>query len=164
MILGFGHPGIVVSDLERAREFYQRMFGFHVIGTEGWDNSEEFDRAIGLSGSATRGYMMAGHNCFLELWEFSAPPQSAPAPASLGAHEPGIRHLAFYVDDCQRECARLIELGGTLVGEPAGNVDVGYAAYCRDPFGNLIELAEVPTEAERLDSLPGVSRVGRFEG
>jgi len=164
MILGFGHPGIVVPDLERAREFYQRMFGFYVIGSEGWDDSEEFDRAIGLEGSATRGYMMAGHNCFLELWEFRAPHQRGPAPAALGAHEPGIRHLAFYVDDCKRECARLIELGGTVLGEPAGNPNVGFAVYCRDPFGNLIELAETTAKAEQIESLTGVHAAGKFAG
>ena len=164
MILGFGHPGLVVPDLERARAFYQRMFGFHVIGEEGWENCPELDAAVGVVGSATRGYMMAGHNCFLELWEFRAPAQSGPEPGMLGAHEAGIRHLAFYVDDCRKECARLVELGGKVLGEPAGDPVNGFAVYCRDPFGNLIELAEVPAETERLDSLPGVSTVGSYEG
>ena len=28
MILAFAHPALVVPDLERAREFYEAMFGF----------------------------------------------------------------------------------------------------------------------------------------
>ena len=162
MILAFAHPGLVVPDLDAASRFYEAMFGFRVIGEEGWSESPEADRAVGLRGSATRGLMMAGHNCFLELWEYSAPPQSAPAPASLGAHETGIRHLAFYVDDCRAEYARLIELGGQALGEP---MDVGggiYAAYARDPFGNIIELCEVTSAKEHPTALAGVDRVGDF--
>jgi len=31
MILAFAHPGIVVPNLEKAIDFYNRMFGFDVI-------------------------------------------------------------------------------------------------------------------------------------
>jgi len=37
MILGFAHPGLVVTDLEKARTFYETMFGFRHIGDEGWE-------------------------------------------------------------------------------------------------------------------------------
>ena len=60
MILAFAHPGLVVPDLDRAREFYERMFGFRVISDEGWTNEPAIDRAIGSSGSASRGHLMAG--------------------------------------------------------------------------------------------------------
>ena len=73
MILAFAHPCLVVPDLERAREFYEQMFGFEVISNEGWSDNPEVDRATGLEESACRGYMMKGHNCFLELFEFSSP-------------------------------------------------------------------------------------------
>jgi catechol 2,3-dioxygenase-like lactoylglutathione lyase family enzyme len=156
VILGFAHPGLVVPDLERAREFYQQAFGFRVIGTEGWVDDPDLDRAIGLEGSAARGYMMAGQNCFLELWSYHAPKQSGPEPGSLGANESGIRHLAFYVDDCDAEYERLKRLGGIHLGEPVGQHGQGRAVYCRDPFGNLIELAEIRREEERLTNLPGI--------
>lgn len=156
MILGFAHPGLVVPNLERAREFYEKMFGFRVIGTEGWADAPDMDRAVGLNGSKTKGYLLAGYNCFLELWEYEAPLRTAPQPANLGAHELGIRHLAFYVDDCAAEYERLKELGGLQLGEPVGVHGQGRAVYCRDPFGNLIELAEIPRDEERLTNLPGI--------
>ena len=53
MILAFAHPGLVVPDLEKASQFYQHMFGFEVISTEGWKDSPEMDRAIGLEGSSS---------------------------------------------------------------------------------------------------------------
>jgi catechol 2,3-dioxygenase-like lactoylglutathione lyase family enzyme len=164
VILAFAHPGLVVRDLERAREFYEQMFGFTVIAEEGWRDDPAIDAAIGLVGSASRGYLLAGHNCFLELFEFKAPAQTGPEPAELGAHECGIRHLAFYVDDCIRECQRLTALGGSVLGVPASKNAGAVAVYCRDPFGNLIELAEIPDDRERPTELPGVTSLGSFAG
>ena len=163
MILGFAHPALVVPDLEKAREFYEQMFGFETIGEEGWDAPNPiYDQGIGLSGSASKGYMLKGHNCFLELFQYSAPAQNGPEPERLGAHEPGIRHLAFYVDNCKTEYDRLKGLGGQTLGEPVGSDEDGYVVYARDPFGNIIELCEVPRPEESLTSLPGVTFLGAY--
>ena len=43
MILAFAHPCLVVPDLERAREFYERMFGFEVLSEEGWEDDRDAD-------------------------------------------------------------------------------------------------------------------------
>ena len=159
MILAFAHPCLVVPDLERAREFYQQMFGFEVISNEGWSDNPDVDRATGLEESACRGYMMKGHNCFLELFEFSSPISTEHQSRYVNANEPGIRHLAFFVDDCWFEYERLQELGGIAMGVPAGDPENGYAVYCRDPFGNIIELAEIPSPQECPTQLPGISRL-----
>ena len=163
MILGFAHPALVVPDLENARKFYEQMFGFETIGEEGWDAPNPiYDEGIGLVGSASKGYMLKGHNCFLELFQYSAPEQNGPDPKRLGAHEPGIRHLAFYVDDCRAEYDRLKRLGGLPLGEPVGSDEDGFVVYARDPFGNIIELCEVPRQEEALTALPGVHSPGRY--
>jgi catechol 2,3-dioxygenase-like lactoylglutathione lyase family enzyme len=164
VILGFAHPGLVVPDLEKARAFYEEMFGFRYFCDEGWHDNPVADQAVGLRGSACKGYTLAGHNCYIELFEFNAPDKTGPLPASFGPHEPGIRHLAFFVDDCRAEYERLLSLGGDVLGEPT---DIGrgiWAVYCRDPFGNIIELAEVPTADEDLRNLPGVDCLGDYEG
>ena len=164
MVLAFAHPGLVVPDLDRAVDFYRAMFGFKPITQEGWSDNAEMDRAVGLKDSATKGCMMSGHNCFLELWQYSAPQQSAQAPGEQLSHEQGIRHLAFYVDDCRKEYQRLLDLGGQPLGEPVGEPGQGSAVYCRDPFGNIIELAEIPSPAELPTVLPGVDRLDSFQG
>ncbi len=164
MILAFAHPGLVVPDLEKARQFYQQMFGFEVISKEGWQDSPEMDRAIGLKNSSCRGLMMKGHNCFLELFEFSGPSSETKPVVNPGANAQGIRHLAFYVDDCKAEYQRLVDLGGLVLGEPAGDHQAGYAVYCRDPFGNIIELAEIPSPTESPLTLPGISCLDKHTG
>jgi catechol 2,3-dioxygenase-like lactoylglutathione lyase family enzyme len=161
MILAFAHPGIVVPDLEKAIEFYNKMFGFKVIGNESWSDSKGYDMAIGLKQSAARGVIMAGHNCHIELFEYISPEQTIAPPETFLAHETGIRHIAFYVDDPQKELDRLIALGGSALGSLP---DGGGAVYARDPFGNIIELCRIPTPEESPMNLPGVKKLGDFEG
>jgi catechol 2,3-dioxygenase-like lactoylglutathione lyase family enzyme len=164
MILGFAHPCLVVTDLEKARRFYELMFGFRLHCEEGWRNSEAASRAFGLSNSICRGYTLAGHNCYLELFQFERPQPAGPTPATLGPHEPGIRHLAFFVDDCSAEYRRLLSLGGNMLGEPADTGNGAYTVYVRDPFGNIIELCEIPTSSEDPRNLPGIRCLGDYSG
>jgi glyoxylase I family protein len=164
VILGFAHPGLVVSDLEKAKTFYEKMFGFRHFCDEGWQDNATVDKAVGVAGSACKGVTLAGHNCYLEMFEFSAPDQLAASPVDIGPHELGIRHLAFFVDDCRAEYQRLLDLGGDMLGEPTDIGDGVYTVYCRDPFGNIIELAEPPTEEEDLRNLPGIDSLGDYTG
>jgi catechol 2,3-dioxygenase-like lactoylglutathione lyase family enzyme len=160
MILAFAHPGIVVPDLSTAIEFYTRAFGFRLLSdAEGWENSPVTDKAIGCPNSASKGAMLAGHNCYLELFEYSSPQQTAPPPEQFLAHEPGIRHIAFYVDDVRRQFERFLSVGGQPLGEL---VEGATAVYGRDPFGNIIELAEIPNPQEDPTTLPGVDKLGDF--
>jgi catechol 2,3-dioxygenase-like lactoylglutathione lyase family enzyme len=153
MILAFAHPGIVVPDLDAAQRFYEAMFGFRVVGEEAW--SARADRAAGTRGENARGLMLAGHNCFLELWQFDAPG----ATRTHLPNEAGLRHLAFYVDDCRAEHARLLRLGGQPLGQPTDLGGGAHAVYARDPFGNIIELCEIASEHEHPARLPGVRGV-----
>jgi len=162
MILAFAHPGIVVPDLEQAIDFYGKAFGFRLLSDqEGWENSPETDRAIGCPDSASRGAMLAGHNCYLELFEYRSPTQTAEPPSRFLAHEPGIRHIAFYVDDVRKEFERFLSVGGQALGELVAGAT---AVYGRDPFGNIIELAEIPNPRENPTELPGVDRLDDFGG
>jgi hypothetical protein len=38
------------------------------------------------------------------------------------------------------------------------------AVYARDPFGNMIELCQIPTPEESPVNLAGVAELGNFEG
>ncbi len=155
MILGFAHPCLVVDDLDAAQAFYSEMFGFRLVSEEQWADSAAVDRAIGSTGAAARGRMLAGHNCFLELFTYKVPVATTGSSADLGPHEPGIRHLAFYVDDCVAEYKRAIALGATSQGLPPEKEGDARAVYIRDPFGNIIELCEVASSEEHPNKLPG---------
>ena len=159
MIIGFAHPAIVVPDLDRAIRFYTDMFGFELVETERWESDNAmYNQGVGLERSAATNCVLQGHNCFLELFVYLAPEPTAPAPASLGANEPGLRHLCFYSDDVRADFQRLLDLGGQAINPPAGNDEFGYCVYCRDPFGNLIELTEQGGSARNLLDLPAVDK------
>jgi catechol 2,3-dioxygenase-like lactoylglutathione lyase family enzyme len=159
MILGFAHPAIVVEDLDRASEFYCHAFGFRELSEDfSWRDSPVIDDALGLKDSAVRVRMLAGHNCFLELFQFEKPEATGPAPQQLLAHEIGIRHISFFVDDIEVEYDRLIALGASPLGTPQKSKGIP-AVYLRDPEGNIVELSEVTHPAEDLRQLPGVNKL-----
>jgi catechol 2,3-dioxygenase-like lactoylglutathione lyase family enzyme len=162
-ILGFAHASIVVPDIEKALEFYTKMFGLKPTAREDWERGNEFfDHVAGLEGTSARGYILKTHNCYLELYQYLSPEQTGPEPGDLGAHELGIRHLAFYVDDIFAEYNRLKELGGVQINPPAGDTEQGFVTFCRDPFGNIIELSTVGGPSRPLTELDGVRSNGSY--
>ena len=69
-----------------------------------------------------------------------------------------------HVDDCRAEYKRLLSLGGEVLGTPVADENGHYVVYCRDPFGNIIELAELPDDGENPCKLEGISCLGNYEG
>ena len=136
-----------------------------MVSYEPWEADNEFyNRGVGLVGSAARCYILSGHNCYLEIYQYDSPTRIGPQPAGLGAHELGIRHLSFFVDDVWKEWSRLQSLGGKAMNEPVGNEEFGWATYCRDPFGNIIELCTYGGSRDKLTRLPAVDFENDFEG
>jgi len=162
MILGFAHPCLVVENADAVKDFYCDMFGFNVIGQESWSNQPMIDIAINVPGSNVNGYMLAGHNCFLEIHQYNTPAASTDGPQSLSANEKGIRHLAFLVDDCFAESIRFEKLGGSIFSEPVEMSPGVHAVYGRDPFGHIIELFEPVSDDEKLTALPGISHLQQY--
>ena len=138
-VIRFHHAAIVVPDLEKAVRFYSELAGYEKIRESRWDKSSIFNQIIGMSGTSARFCMLEGPNGYLELFEFGQP-QSTIDPALLNANDYGIRHLCFQVEDVAQALAQVIELGGAKMNEPVTNELGITCVYCRDPFGNLLEL------------------------
>lgn len=149
MCINFHHAGIVVPDLERAIEFYCDALGYTVLQRIDW-NSAEVDwpeKVTGVANSAVRGVQLQGENGFLELFEWVRP-QATDHPANANSY--GITHLAFQVTDIMTVYERFLAAGGTAHGQPSP-VGKAIAIYCRDPFGNIIELLEIVKEDAPFD-------------
>ena len=135
------HVGIVVEDLEAATEFFlllglERQGGGEVEG-------EEVDRIVGLDGVRSELVMLQTQDGqrLLELVKFHSPPIPDGDP-SAPAHAPGIRHLAFVVDDVDALVSGLRERGTELVGELVSYGNSYRLCYVRGPEGIIVELAE----------------------
>ena len=150
-IIGFHHPGLVVPDLERASSFYQEALGFEYVKETNWDRTaSEFAQTIlGVPGTAASCVCLKGPNGFLELFEFLSP-DPVGDPMSRRPCDFGIAHLGFQVTDIQTVFDRFVAAGGVAHGGPVAVGD-GYSIYCRDPFGNIIELMQLGADEPDFD-------------
>jgi len=135
------HVGIVVDDLAAATEFFVKL-GL-VLQGEGPVEGRWVDRIVGLEGVRADIAMMQtpdGHGR-LELTKFHSPSiqgDNRPAPANT----PGIRHVAFAVEDIDGIVAGLRARGTELVGELERYQNSYRLCYVRGPEGIIVELAE----------------------
>jgi catechol 2,3-dioxygenase-like lactoylglutathione lyase family enzyme len=131
-----GHVALFVADLERARDFYVRLLGYHVLEEESAEH---------------------GRTAFLEIGELGNTLDLVEAPAGAGAAAPGappgrgLHHLAF--ETATREALR--DAYSTLVDQGVEilyRVDHGssQSIYFRDPDGHIIEIYWTPPGAREL--------------
>ena len=135
------HVGIVVDDLAAATAFFAELGleGGGVMEVEG----DLVDRIIGLESVRTKVAMLevpCGKGR-LELIEFRSPPGPNGDRQAL-ANTPGIRHLAFAVDDIEAALTGLRAHGAELIGEVVNYEDSYLLCYVRGPAGIIVELAE----------------------
>lgn len=131
----YNHLGQVVTDLSRARRFYEEVLGFRF-----WYELAPPDEAtaplLGLEpplGLHAAYLVLDGF--VLELMQLTAPGATA-AYRERTMNEPGLTHLSVSVADPQASAAHAVELGGAVVD----GTDIGVALFVRDPDGQLIEL------------------------
>jgi catechol 2,3-dioxygenase-like lactoylglutathione lyase family enzyme len=135
------HVGIVVDDLAAATEFFVEL-GLELQG-EGPVEGGAVDRVVGLEGVRAEIAMMQtpdGHGR-IELTKFHAP-SGRDGDRHAPANTPGIRHVAFAVDDIDAAVAGLRARGAELVGELERYEDSYRLCYVRGPEGIIVELAE----------------------
>jgi catechol 2,3-dioxygenase-like lactoylglutathione lyase family enzyme len=135
------HVGIVVDDLAAATEFFVKL-GLELQG-EAPVEGRWVDRVVGLEGVRAEIVMLQapdGHGR-IELTKFHTPlTQSGDRHAP--ANTPGIRHIAFAVEDIDAVVAGLRARGAELVGELGRYEDSYRLCYVRGPEGIIVELAE----------------------
>jgi catechol 2,3-dioxygenase-like lactoylglutathione lyase family enzyme len=146
-VTGFVHAGLVVEDVDEAVRFLA-LLGLD-CGEPAVFSGEWIDRIIGLE-KATVEVVMArapdGSDMF-EVVRFRSPRAGAGEPAPA-ANRPGLRHIAFTVDDVRGVVDRVREAGWDTVGEIVDYKSTFLLCYVRGPEGLIVELAE------RLDGAP----------
>lgn len=164
LVCGIHHIGVNVPDLEAGRKFYETVFGFEVIGVDNWDEgNEDVNAYVGMDESSADSYMLRGANTYLEIWCYRTP-RSRGSASDRRASDHGYTHLCFTVTDFDMVLKNFLEAGGSII-KPLTNARPGGAKihYCRDPFGNIIELLEMPERSQsRLTNLPGIVTEGEY--
>jgi catechol 2,3-dioxygenase-like lactoylglutathione lyase family enzyme len=135
------HVGIVVDDLTAAIEFFVEL-GLELHG-EGSVEGRWVDRVVGLESVRAELAMLQtpDGNGRVELAKFHSPSDTR-ANRCAPANTPGIRHVAFEIDDIDAAVAGLRARGAELVGELERYEDRYRLCYVRGPEGIIVELAE----------------------
>jgi catechol 2,3-dioxygenase-like lactoylglutathione lyase family enzyme len=135
------HVGIVVDDLAAASEFFIEL-GLELRG-KGQVEGSWVERIIALDEVKVEFAMLRtadGHG-EIELVKFHSPSTEG-GNQDTPANTPGIRHIAFAVEDIDAVVAGLRARGTELVGEVVRYEDSYRLCYVRGPEGIIVELAE----------------------
>jgi len=129
MNLVFSHVALACNDPLATERFYTRHFGFRRA------------RVIPL-GQEQIVFLKLGAT-YLELFR-AREGRAGPAPVEDGPWSPGVRHLAFQVDDVD---ARLAAMGAdAVVTQGPMSFDAfipGWrTVWVRDPDGNIVEISQ----------------------
>jgi catechol 2,3-dioxygenase-like lactoylglutathione lyase family enzyme len=130
----FNHVGQCVTDLARARRFYEELLGFE-FDRELHPPDEMSSRLLRIEPPLGFTVVYLRRDGFvLELLHFDRP--GNPAYRTRDVNEPGLTHVSVSVDDLDAVLARVPEFGGEVLPD----TNIGHGVFVRDPDGQLVEL------------------------
>lgn len=137
------HTGIAVSDIDKAVEFYSTTLGFEVaFEARGMtDLIQSITGVPGLSADLIQCVSPLGDQV-LEFIQFSGVPENAPDILPI---RPGRVHTAYLVPDINAAVDATEQAGGYRLGRITEFAE-GWAVYCADGAGNVIEWEEAKEE------------------
>jgi len=141
MISEIRHAGIVVSDMDKASQFYCNLLGLK-IANDFIEESDHIDAILGFSSIRLRIVKLSiDDRVLIELLHFVKPQNDSISPPVWNL---GCSHVAFTVHNIDKEFDKLSKNGVRFNCPPCISPD-GYAkyTYCQDPDGTNIELVEV---------------------
>lgn len=146
-ITHFRHTGLVVSNLERALDFWVKTLGFKIIKQMD-ESGPHIDKMMGLHDVRLTTVKLAlPDGNMIELLKFHSHPDQS---SWLGKpYSTGFTHVAFTVTNLQELSEKLTNDGVHFFDKPQlspdGNVKV---IYCQGPEGVLLELVEILNNAK----------------
>lgn len=139
MDASFFHLALTVKDLAKFESFYARHFGFRRA------------RVISLGDDAELVFLKNDKNFYFEVFP---PEEERPCPMSEadGPHYPGLRHIAFSVDDVDAKIKSMGEDAVVTLGPlHFDEVIEGWkTVWLKDPEGNILEITQGYRDQENL--------------
>lgn len=141
MITGMHHTGLVVTDLEKALEFYRDVLGLEVVRVTERQGSE-ISQIVGYEDTHLKAALLRiGNGHILELIQYISPPphgRQTEERNTLGAG-----HLAFDTDDIWATYEDIRRRGAAPLNPPVEVTPGSFGCYFQDPEGNWLEIMEI---------------------
>ena len=130
----FNHLGQCVTDVDRARRFYEGLLKFRFVReiAPPDDLSAKLLRLEPPLGMTVTYLQRDG--LILELLHFGK--GTNPPFRARTMNEPGLTHISVSVDDLEGVLGQVVEYGGEVIEDS----NIGAGVFVRDPDGQLIEL------------------------
>ncbi|WP_144901456.1 VOC family protein [Halobellus captivus] len=139
------HVGVTVPDIEAALEWYEDVLGWTRLkgprtstGGEGYGGRRGVD-VLGEYESMNVAHLLTGGGVAVEFFEF----EPAGEPQPVDPKRPGLFHLCVIDPDVAELASKIDRSGGDHYAEIwrlYEDSEEFRLTYCRDPFGNLIEI------------------------
>lgn len=145
MNIKYVHTNLIAKDWRKLSKFYIDVFDCRPQYPERDLSGEWIDKMTNIDNVKIKGIHLSLPGCgdgpSLEIFEYE--PDDLRRDAST-INRQGFGHIAFHVDAVEDVVAKLVEHGGTILGEMIKKEFEGLglltAVYARDPEGNFIEI------------------------
>lgn len=129
MPLSFNHVALTCQDPIKTERFYTDYFGFQ--------------RARVIPVGDTQIVFLKAGNTYLELFKAETP-APAPSPTADGVHYPGLRHIAFKVDNVDAQVTQMGNAAKITLGPLDFDAFIpGWrTVWLADPDGNIVEISQ----------------------
>lgn len=144
-MITYAHTNIITDDWKRLAEFYVTVFECQPLYPERDLQGEWLERATSVKDAHLKGIhlKLPGFDetrPTLEIFQYNKTENgSMPQPNRIG-----YGHIAFRVDDVQKYLDKVLQNGGSRIGEivkaEVSNVGTLTLVYAKDIDGNIIEL------------------------
>lgn len=144
-MIKYAHTNIITDDWQRLAEFYITVFDCKPLYPERDLEGEWLDRATAIKGSHLKGIhlRLPGYEDALPTLEIFQYDKNEMGLQIL-PNRKGYGHIAFKVDDVPNVLARVLQHGGSRIGElvetEVPEVGTLTFVYAKDIDGNIVEL------------------------
>jgi len=144
-IIGFNHIGLVVKDLDKMLNFYQKATSFELINRERINGNEAANKLFGKDSISYEIATLKSPNMLLELTQFNN--QTDTIIKKMPPYGPGMTHTCYQSATIHSGYDKFVKAGVDMLTRGKEPIDLGgYGvtyAYAHDPEGNMMELEQM---------------------
>ena len=142
MISAVRHTGVVVRNLKKMVNFYCEL-GF-IVDNHSKEQGNFIDQVTGLQETDLEWVKLkAPDGYLLELLQYHSHPENLEIN-NQKSNKLGCSHMAFTVENIEKTCELINQMGGAITNPPAlSNDSKVKVAYCHDLEGVLMEIVEI---------------------